>query len=616
MIAHHLATQELLEAFTQQVRLVRGRFGCYEPIDFLGLLIGYAISGERTLADFFERVAPFAAAFMALFGRRCLPHRSSLSRFLADVDRPCLEAFRALFEQRSFVQGWTADSIGGIFDRQGRRYIVFDVDATRQAARQRALPYGADLPPAKRRLDAVCAPGYTGRKRGEVVRTRTTALQMHTRQWVGTYAGKGNGDYQGELARALRAICAYLKHFAFPPEMALVRLDGAYGDATVIAELLRAGISFVTRWRGYLLLEHPQIQRVLAHRPSASVTRRNSGEVVELFDGGWLDLGENVSHVRVMMVRHAAPAPGKHIPVGKRVGEWVYELFITTLETDGFLVEDVLDLYQGRGAFEAVLADEDVEEDPDRWCSSTECGQELWQIACQWVWNLRLSLGQAMQGVQLREIEWAAAKEAPPAFVTEEPPAQEYGPWQLASAFGRATGRFGAEDFVLQEDGKLRCPAGASLWLSEVRQENEFTQRAVYLAYQTDCQRCTLREQCLASGAKGDRARRVSAVRRLLPPPAPLPVERKPVLLGPIRWIDVAGRALRRTWTTHWRRQYVEILPFPGKPPSLSPPLRPPRAVRSHYRWSWQDRLACNAWSGPPQQRITIAGVPACLANH
>jgi hypothetical protein len=88
MIAQHLAAQGLLEAFTQQVRLVRGRFGTYEPIDFLGLLIGYAISGERTLADFFERVAPFAAAFMALFGRRCLPHRSSLSRFLADWTLP------------------------------------------------------------------------------------------------------------------------------------------------------------------------------------------------------------------------------------------------------------------------------------------------------------------------------------------------------------------------------------------------------------------------------------------------------------------------------------------------------------------------------------------------
>jgi hypothetical protein len=28
----------------------------------------------------------------------------------------------------------------------------------------------------------------------------------------------------------------------------------------------------------------------------------------------------------------------------------------------------------------AVLAEEDVEEDPDRWCSYTECGQELWAL--------------------------------------------------------------------------------------------------------------------------------------------------------------------------------------------------------------------------------------------
>jgi hypothetical protein len=68
------------------------------------------------------------------------------------------------------------------------------------------LPCASALPPAQRRLDAVCAPGYCGRKRGEVVRTRTTALQMHTRQWVGTYAGPGNGDYRRELASALQAI--------------------------------------------------------------------------------------------------------------------------------------------------------------------------------------------------------------------------------------------------------------------------------------------------------------------------------------------------------------------------------------------------------------------------
>ena len=362
IIAGYLEKKGLLSAFAQQVRLVRGRFGTYEPIDFLALLIGYAISGERTLADFFERLAPFETAFMALFGRRCLPHRSSLSRFLADVDRPCLEAFRTLFQQHTFAEGWTAETIGGIFDRQGRRYLVFDVDATRQAARQRALPCDPTLPAARRRLDAVCAPGYRGRKRGEVVRTRTTALQMHTRQWVGTYAGRGNGEYRDELASALQSITTYLKHFALPPEVALVRLDGQYGDAAVIAQLILAGVYLVTRGRGYQLLQHPQIQRVLAHPPTARVTAMNTGMVVELFEGGWLELGAGLPQARVIVARHPAPAAGKKVTVGKRVDEWVYELFITTLPADGFLVEDVLDLYHGRGAFEAVLADEDVED--------------------------------------------------------------------------------------------------------------------------------------------------------------------------------------------------------------------------------------------------------------
>src|SRR5713226_5784226 len=338
ILARHLATTGLLEAFADQVRLRRGRFGTYEPIDFLALLVGYAISGERTLSDFFECVAPFETAFMALFGRSSLPHRS----------------------------------------------IVFDVDATRQAARQRALPCDPTLPAARRRLDAVCAPGYKGRKRGEVVRTRTTALQMHTRQWVGTYGGRGNGDYRGELASALQSITTYLTLFALLPEVGLVRLDGAYGDAAVIAQIMLVGVPLVTRGRGYLILEHPQIKRVLSHPPTARVTRMNSGEVVELFDGGWLPLDEGLPQARVIVARHPAPPPHKLVKVGKRVGEWVYELFITTLDADGFLAEDILDLYHGRGAFEAVLADEDVEEDPDRWCSYTECGQELWQVACQW----------------------------------------------------------------------------------------------------------------------------------------------------------------------------------------------------------------------------------------
>ena len=55
IMAQHLAKKGLLDAVAHQVRLVRGRGARYEPIEFLALLLGYARSFERTLADFFER---------------------------------------------------------------------------------------------------------------------------------------------------------------------------------------------------------------------------------------------------------------------------------------------------------------------------------------------------------------------------------------------------------------------------------------------------------------------------------------------------------------------------------------------------------------------------------
>jgi hypothetical protein len=82
-----------------------------------------------------------------------------------------------------------------------------------------------------------------------------------------------------------------------------------------------------------------------------------------------------------------------------------------------------------------------------------------------------------------------------------------------------------------------------------------------------------------------------------------------------MRWVDVAGRALRRTWTVHWRQQDVEVLPLAQAQQEVKLPPRPPRALRSHHRWRGPDRLARNAWWGPPQLRITVAGVPAFLAS-
>ena len=154
---------------------------------------------------------------MALFGRDRLPARSTLSRFLAALDQAAVEALRTVFLQDLLARPLDKEEHpGGLWDRQGNHYFVFDIDGTREAARQRALPVTADRPAPVRRLRPLCAPGYTGRKRGEVVRTRTTILQAHTHQWLGTFGNPGKGSTVSELRRAVTAIQSYPRPIATP----------------------------------------------------------------------------------------------------------------------------------------------------------------------------------------------------------------------------------------------------------------------------------------------------------------------------------------------------------------------------------------------------------------
>src|SRR6266516_1796002 len=97
LLAHHLQRHGVLTAISEQVRFARRRFGRYEVIDFLAILLGYAISGERTLEAFYEQLQPFAVPFMALFERDRLPARSTLSRFLAALTEAPVEALCTLF---------------------------------------------------------------------------------------------------------------------------------------------------------------------------------------------------------------------------------------------------------------------------------------------------------------------------------------------------------------------------------------------------------------------------------------------------------------------------------------------------------------------------------------
>jgi hypothetical protein len=308
------------------------------------------------------------------------------------------------------------------------------------------------------------------------------------------------------------AISAYLQAQSLQPGQAVVRLDGQYGNGALLTDL--AGLAYVMRGKDYDLLDLELVQARLTQPPDQQTIHPETGTFRALFDFPELLLSPTGPRTRVIVATH--PATSTKAPIGTTRGEMIYELFYTALPRDAFTPADVVALYLHRGAFETVLADEDKEQDPDRWCSHTAWGQEFWLILAQWTWNLRLELGHALHPTAMRTTEFAPASagesvEAASDLVRQPSEAAPviYGPPQWARQ--SYTKGFAGADFSLQSDGTLRCPAGQPLYAQERRPERNGSLRVLYAARIGHCRSCPLRGRCQES-ATTLKARRVSAV--------------------------------------------------------------------------------------------------------
>jgi hypothetical protein len=398
------------------------------------------------------------------------------------------------------------------------------------------------------------------------------------------------------LRRGLTAIGSYLQAHHLAPTSALLRLDGQYGTGAVITDL--AGFFFVMRGKDYNVLDQESVQCRLHLPADQQFSRPESGLVRQLYDCPNVAVGKTGYCCRVVVATH--PATEKKSRIGHTRKGVVYELFFTDLPQDAFTASDVVALYFHRGAFEPVLSDEDHEQDPDRWCSHSPAGQETWQIVSQWVWNLRLELGHQLSPTPLRTTEFA-----PPVTETtlKQAPVQGYG--KPAVALPWKAGRFCGQDFALQPDGTLACPASKTLRPTEQRREADGSLRVLYSARILDCRSCSLRQQCQWHGEVTTKPRRISVLLH------PLPVGPAPLL-----WQDWSRREHRRACRQFVRHQRVEVsLP----PPAVASPRQADvilsRAQRAHSRLSWAERLARNA-RDPTAGQVTIKlfGIPERFA--
>jgi hypothetical protein len=427
----------------------------------------------------------------------------------------------------------------------------------------------------------------------------------------------------------------------------------------------------VVRGKDYHLIEQPAVRQRLGRPPDQHTIHPESGMSRALYDCAQIALSPTGPVVRMLLATH--PAGSSRPSIGKVKEGTVYEQFFTTLPSPAFTPADVLDLYLHRGSFETVLADEDREQDPDRWVSRTPWGQEFWQILCQWIWNLRLEFGQQVQAsvMRLTDLTYSQVREPPP---DSDPPPDEtpptgpapqslenspsgddpapsetpcsgetprpsahalasYGPPQWARP--SYTKGFAGADFALQPDGTLRCPAGHVLYAQERRLEPNGSLRVLYAGRLASCRPCPLREQCQENGANTIHPRRVSAVfwpRTATPPEADPPVCEAPssdatICEAPacdppsrcVLWGDWQRCQLRRQWVQLLQTQTV-LMTF-GKAEMIAgeqehPPPISTRAQRAHWRLSWEERLARNARpSTAPSLEITLHGLPATFVQ-
>jgi len=428
-----------------------------------------------------------------------------------------------------------------------------------------------------------------------------TARSVQSIDLVLTETRERIGSFDTTTATGIYNLMRSLLAHQLLQERALLRLDGQYGTGAVLADL--AGFPFVMRGKDYAVLDHPLVQARL-HLPPDQLQHRPESQLVRsLYDCPDVPVGPQGVPCRVVVATH--PAGKQKSRVGLTRSGVVYELFFSHLPQRAFTASAVVELYLHRGAFEPALADEDVEEDPDRWCSHAACGQECWQIVSQWVWNLRLELGHQLEPSCMRTTEFAPAIPPSKEQTADSPaPAAGYGPPATATSW--KAGRFTGSDFALQPDGTLCCPAGKTLHPTEQRTEHDGSLRVRYAARILDCRTCRLREQCQWHGQQTTKPRRVSLLLH------PLAVGSAPLL-----WRDWSRRAHRRACMQLVRHQRVEvILPPAHHPQQVSSPPILSRAQRAHARLSWAERLARNA-RAPTQRvvRIKLFGVPEALAT-
>ena len=343
-------------------RCVIRREGGYAGVDVVLFLLAYfATNISGGLRQFYANARPRWRQLAAIAGRAGLPSPPAMSRALSCADSEKLRSFeRWLLTDVLGTGPLLTHPASQHRDAVGRPWQVFHFDPTVPALRQRALPAREGLPEGERRAAAIGQAGKSGRKRGEVVFTRSVLQHAGTGLWFDMRVEPGHGDQRHQLDSALDAVVHVCGGIGHPVEFALTCADGQWGGIPSIAAFRERNTRFVTRCSRYSLLETPEVRRALRHAAWTLVPDSGSGPQRGCADAGWvwLEPGDETrradgsdyqpERVRLVVTRYPRPEDARKSGRGRVIDGVAYELFITDLDEEGWPAADVCATYFGR----------------------------------------------------------------------------------------------------------------------------------------------------------------------------------------------------------------------------------------------------------------------------
>lgn len=334
----------------------------------------------------------------ALVGVRSIATAPSLSRKLSRLEHDQVRPFVASLLKASVCAELLSHPAVLHHDAIGNGWHVADVDPTIDAARQRDLPEGDDLPEAKRRASG--EPGYVGRKRGEVRQRLVPVMHDGAGVWLAMWLVAEEGSIVTACAGVLACAMATLSECGGGHGV-IVRGDGEFGSAGAIRAIVDSGAHPLVRLSRYALIDREQVKAHLGGatwypmRPGESGVKREAAELGTFTLRGSTDSdNDTVVTVRVVVTRFRRESPPSH---GVMRDGYQLELFATTLDSVSWPAPDVAELYAGRGAIENRFAQEDREFNVERTFSFHPPGQEWMCGVALFLWNELVRAGMSVR---------------------------------------------------------------------------------------------------------------------------------------------------------------------------------------------------------------------------